>query len=160
MIKLIIATNNQNIIGIGNKLPWSIPKEMAHFKKQTMGQTVVMGRKTWDSIPAKYKPLIGRHNIVLSSSGNVTGADETFSDIDSLLLNRKNFTVMGGKEIYTQFLERNLVDSIMMSIVTTVIDDVSNAVIFNLPTENFYLSNINYFKEFNTYHYLKDKYYD
>jgi hypothetical protein len=47
-----------------------------------------------------------------------------------------------------------------MSIVTTVIDDVSNAVIFNLPTENFYLSNINYFKEFNTYHYLKDKYYD
>jgi dihydrofolate reductase len=158
MIKLIIATNNQNIIGIGNKLPWSIPKEMAHFKKQTMNQTVVMGRKTWDSIPTKYKPLADRRNIVLSSSGDVTGADETFKDIDSLLLKHRNFTVMGGKEVYTQFLDRDLVDSIMLSIVKTKIEDTSNAVIFNLPTENFYLNNIAYFEEFNTYHYLKNTY--
>jgi dihydrofolate reductase len=151
MIKLIMATNDQNIIGIGNKLPWCIPAEMAHFKKQTMNQTVVMGRNTWESIPDKYKPLSGRHNIVLSSSGSVAGAHETFSNIDALLLKYRNFTVIGGKEIYNYFIKKNLVDSIMLSKVKITIEDVTDAVFFDLPMKNFSLNRVECFERFDTY---------
>jgi dihydrofolate reductase len=154
MIKLIMATNHQNIIGIGNKLPWCIPAEMAHFKQQTMGQTVVMGRKTWESIPDKYKPLTGRHNVVLSSSGSVAGAHETFSDIDTLLLKYKNFTVMGGKEIYNYFIKKNLVDSIMLSKVKVTIKDVTDAVFLDLSMQNFSLKRVECFERFDTYSFV------
>jgi dihydrofolate reductase len=154
MIKLIMATNHQNIIGIGNKLPWCIPAEMAHFKQQTVGQNVVMGRKTWESIPDKYKPLSSRHNIVLSSSGSVAGAHETFSDIDALLLKYRSFTVMGGKEIYNYFIKKNLVDSIMLSKVKITIEDVTDAVFFNLPMKNFSLKRVDCFEEFDTYSFV------
>lgn len=64
-MKLIYARSLNNVIGLNNKLPWRIPGDLTRFKQLTNGGIVVMGRKTWDSLPKK--PLDGRINIVLSS---------------------------------------------------------------------------------------------
>lgn len=65
--KIIMATSLGGVIGHNGKLPWPRLKgELAHFKRETMGDAVVMGRNTWESIPDAYKPLEGRTNIVLS----------------------------------------------------------------------------------------------
>ncbi|EKD41996.1 MAG: hypothetical protein ACD_73C00399G0001 [uncultured bacterium] len=62
-LSLIVAMSRNNIIGLDNALPWRLPEDLKHFKKTTMGHTIVMGRKTFDSIK---KPLPGRKNIVLT----------------------------------------------------------------------------------------------
>ena len=76
-INLIVAgcviNGNESVLGIGSNgsLPWKLPNEMRHFSKLTTGggkkNAVLMGRKTWESIPAKFRPLPGRFNVVLSS---------------------------------------------------------------------------------------------
>jgi dihydrofolate reductase len=63
-----IARGRNGVIGAGGKLPWRLKSDMALFKQLTMGKPVIMGRKTWDSLPVK--PLPGRTNIVLSNDGS------------------------------------------------------------------------------------------
>ena len=65
-ITLIVARARNGVIGRDGALPWQLPEDMAHFKRTTMGQPVIMGRKTWDSIPEKFRPLQGRLNIVIT----------------------------------------------------------------------------------------------
>ena len=63
---------NDRVIGIDGGLPWSLPKDMEFFKKTTLGCKVIMGRKTYESLPAKSRPLAGRHNIVLTRNTSYT----------------------------------------------------------------------------------------
>ena len=65
-VHLIVAMDPTRIIGVGNELPWRIPEDTAHFKAMTLGKAVIMGRKTWESIPAKHQPLPDRKNIILT----------------------------------------------------------------------------------------------
>jgi dihydrofolate reductase len=65
-LHLILARAANGVIGKGNALPWRLPEDLAHFKATTMGSPVLMGRKTWDSLPPKFRPLPGRINIVLT----------------------------------------------------------------------------------------------
>jgi dihydrofolate reductase len=65
-INLIYARARNGVIGANNSLPWHLPQDLAHFKHQTAGAPVIMGRKTWDSLPARFKPLPGRINIVVT----------------------------------------------------------------------------------------------
>ena len=65
-INLIYARARNGVIGRNNNLPWHLPEDMAHFKRQTTGYPVVMGRKTWDSLPHKFRPLPGRTNLVVT----------------------------------------------------------------------------------------------
>ncbi len=65
-INLIYARARNGVIGAGNSLPWHLPQDLAHFKRQTAGAPVIMGRKTWDSLPERFKPLPGRTNIVVT----------------------------------------------------------------------------------------------
>jgi dihydrofolate reductase len=65
-IHLIYARAKNGVIGLNNQLPWHLPEDLAHFKKLTTGQTVLMGRKTWDSLPNAYKPLPNRLNLVMT----------------------------------------------------------------------------------------------
>ncbi|TYQ11327.1 UNVERIFIED_ORG: dihydrofolate reductase [Gordonia westfalica J30] len=90
-------------IGRDNTIPWRVPEDMARFKEKTLGNAVVMGRKTWDSLPPKFRPLPGRTNIV------VTRNPEWFADgaltartIDEALSLADGDTVgvIGGGEIY------------------------------------------------------------
>lgn len=65
-VGLIWAQSSDGVIGADNGIPWRVPEDMAHFKAITLGHPVVMGRKTWDSLPTRYRPLSGRRNIVVT----------------------------------------------------------------------------------------------
>ena len=64
-VGLIWAQSTSGVIGRGGGIPWQLPEDLAHFKELTMGHTVVMGRRTWESLPAKFRPLPGRRNVVV-----------------------------------------------------------------------------------------------
>ena len=65
-LAMIWAQSTSGIIGRGNDIPWHLPEDQARFKQLTLGQTVVMGRLTWESLPAKVRPLPGRRNVVIT----------------------------------------------------------------------------------------------
>ncbi len=65
-LNLIFARAANGVIGSHNALPWHLPEDLAHFKRTTLGCPVIMGRKTWDSLPAKFRPLPGRLNVVVT----------------------------------------------------------------------------------------------
>ena len=66
IISLIAAVAENNVIGKNNTLPWHLPADMKYFRDTTMGHSVIMGRRNYDSIPLKYRPLDGRTNIVVT----------------------------------------------------------------------------------------------
>ena len=66
ILSLIAAVAQNNVIGKGNNLPWHLPADMHFFRTTTLGHCVIMGRKNYDSIPLKYRPLDGRTNIVIT----------------------------------------------------------------------------------------------
>lgn len=107
MLTLIVATDRNRAIGRDNTIPWHLPEDMAFFKRSTMGSTVIMGRKTWDSLPKK--PLPGRDNIVLSHNADEGMADVPRLDLAAALRliaadpERQVFCI-GGAEIYRQML--------------------------------------------------------
>ncbi|MFD5322893.1 dihydrofolate reductase [Streptomyces sp. NPDC127092] len=65
-VGLIWAQAHDGVIGVANTIPWRLPEDMAHFKATTLGRPVIMGRKTWDSLPVRFRPLPGRRNIVVT----------------------------------------------------------------------------------------------
>jgi dihydrofolate reductase len=73
-IHLIWAQARGGVIGKDNRIPWRLPEDMAHFKALTAGHPVIMGRRTWDSLPPKFRPLPGRRNIVLTRQAGLAGA--------------------------------------------------------------------------------------
>lgn len=108
MINLICAVSNNNIIGKDNKLPWpTIKEDMKRFRKLTTNNIIVMGRKTFESIGNK--PLKNRFNIVLTKQLKYSNYDNLmFTDNINHILEiykNKNIYVIGGNEIYKQFLK-------------------------------------------------------
>ncbi len=105
-VNMIYARAANGVIGKNNTIPWHLPEDMAHFKKTTMGWPVIMGRKTWDSLPAKFRPLPGRTNIVITRQKDwqVEGAKIATSVDDALSLagNMEEVWVIGGAQIYAQ----------------------------------------------------------
>ena len=101
-VPLIWAEARNGVIGAGGGIPWRVPGEQAMFKQCTMGSTVVMGRRTWESLPARVRPLPGRHNVVLTRS-SIDGV-ETAGSIDEVLARYDDFWVIGGEEVYAAFL--------------------------------------------------------
>lgn len=69
-LTLIAAVARNGVIGIGNRLPWHLPADLKHFKALTLGHPVIMGRKTWESLPEKFRPLPERRNIVVTRDGS------------------------------------------------------------------------------------------
>jgi len=65
-ISIVAALSRNHVIGRGNKLPWHLPEDLAHFRRLTSGHPVVMGRRTWDSLPPRFRPLPGRVNVVVT----------------------------------------------------------------------------------------------
>ncbi|MFA5935902.1 MAG: dihydrofolate reductase [Patescibacteria group bacterium] len=108
MITLIAGISKNNCIGKNGSLPWRIPEDMKHFKDLTMDHPVIMGRKTWESIPEKFRPLPGRRNIVVTRQSDYAlpeGVDRAGSVDEAIDLARDPF-VIGGTEIYAQAMER------------------------------------------------------
>jgi len=105
MISIIAAVAGNRIIGKGNKLPWKIPADMEHFKNLTDGHTVIMGRKTFESIG---RPLPGRKNVVMSRNSNfkAEGCYVIHSAAEALeLAGSEEVFVMGGAELYAEFMD-------------------------------------------------------
>ncbi len=121
MINIIVATSKNNQIGINNQLPWHISEDLKYFRKTTSGKTVLMGRKTFESIG---RPLPNRKNIVLTRDLNFTA--EGVSVIHSLdealeiCKAEENIFIIGGGEIYTLFLP--YADYLYITLVDKVID--------------------------------------
>ena len=107
-LKLIYARSRNGVIGRDGQLPWHLPADLAHFKQTTLGQAVVMGRKTWDSLPERFRPLPGRTNIVITrqTDWHAHGAlvAHSLEQAMSLCPAPGPLWVIGGAEIYAQAL--------------------------------------------------------
>lgn len=105
-INLIFARAANGVIGKDNSMPWHLPEDLAHFKRLTQGCPVIMGRKTWDSLPPRFRPLPGRRNIVITRQVDwqAEGAVRANSLPDALQLSGDvpEVWVIGGAEIYRQ----------------------------------------------------------
>jgi dihydrofolate reductase len=100
-VRLIWAQAANGVVGYDNQLPWRIPEDLARFRQLTMGGTVVMGRRTWESLPPRFRPLPGRRNVVVTRdpSYDAPGADVVGS-LDAALAMADEVWVGGGAEIY------------------------------------------------------------
>ena len=112
-IGLIWAEAEGRVIGRDGVMPWHIPEDLAHFKAVTLGSAVVMGRKTWDSLPERFRPLEDRRNIVVTrqSDWSADGVEVAHSLDDALALASGNtdtgwIWVIGGAEIFAAVLAR------------------------------------------------------
>ncbi|OHA58031.1 MAG: hypothetical protein A2370_01255 [Candidatus Vogelbacteria bacterium RIFOXYB1_FULL_42_16] len=109
-ISMVVATDRSGIIGCDGQLPWNIPIDRRRFKNLTMGHPVIMGRKTFESIDPRFRPLPGRTNIVLS---------QTMTDVEKVVVARdisqalqmaesapgnEEIFVIGGHSVYRDFL--------------------------------------------------------
>ena len=118
--KLIYARARNGVIGKDGVMPWHLPEDLAHFKRLTQGHPVVMGRKTWDSLPPRFRPLPGRRNIVVTRQVDwqENGAERAPSLREALHLCEfsDEVWIIGGAQIYALALP--LADEV----VETVID--------------------------------------
>jgi dihydrofolate reductase len=105
---LIYARARNGVIGKAGGLPWRLPEDMAHFKQVTLGYPVIMGRKTWDSLPPRFRPLPGRTNIVVTRQPDwhAPGATRAASLPEAIALcaGEPQAWVIGGAEIYAEAL--------------------------------------------------------
>ena len=109
-LSLIAAVPRNGAIGKNNALLWHEPEDQKHFRRVTMGCPVIMGRKTWDSLPARFRPLPGRRNVVVTrnTAWQAEGADAVRS-LDAalaLLAGTPKAFVIGGAELYALALPR------------------------------------------------------
>ena len=103
-INLIYARAANGVIGKDGVMPWHLPEDLAHFKQLTHGSPVIMGRKTWDSLPPKFRPLPGRINIVITRQADwqAEGAQRADSLQHALRLGAPapELWIIGGAQIY------------------------------------------------------------
>ena len=126
MLSIVVATDINNVIGGDDEtghpiMPWHCPEDLGVFKRITINGTVIMGRRTFDSLPAKFKPLPNRKNIVISKSMYPNGIPITvipsFEHAMMLYKDRRDMDVfiIGGASIYEQAMEH--VDTIYKSLI-------------------------------------------
>jgi dihydrofolate reductase len=106
----IAAVASNWVIGDRGEIPWKIPQDMKHFRELTWGNVVVMGRKTYESIPKKFRPLPGRENVVLSNSINFNSEGvSSVSSIEQALevcenSGKDKIYICGGQRVYEEFM--------------------------------------------------------
>jgi len=123
LFELIVAVNQDGIIGINNKIPWHIPEDLQRFKQMTEGHIVIMGRKTYESLPLKNRPLKNRVNIVLTTSPEIYFSNDnddkkedttlfftTMDNLSNIIKEKivgiaKRIFIIGGSEIYHLFID-------------------------------------------------------
>ena len=116
IISLIAAVSENNVIGKNNALPWHLPTDMKYFRDTTMGHCVIMGRKNYDSIPLKYRPLDGRVNIVVTRKKDflapgcivVNSVEEALKTAEAnspLGVGGSEVFIIGGADIYRQTID-------------------------------------------------------
>lgn len=126
IISLIAAMSQNRVIGRDNDLPWKLPDDMKFFQRTTRGHVVIMGRKNYDSLPASYKPLPNRTNVILTRQAGFKAEDcVVFDNLEGALNFSKNkgeqeVFVIGGGQIYDQAIEKS--DRIYLTEIEAEID--------------------------------------
>jgi dihydrofolate reductase len=105
VIGMVWAQARDRVIGAEGGLPWRLPEDLRLFRDLTMGGTVVMGRRTWESLPERFRPLPGRTNVVLTTdrTWSADGAHPVGS-VEQVLAEHESFWVIGGGTVYVAFL--------------------------------------------------------
>ena len=142
-LTIIAAASTNNVIGFNNKLIWNIPNDLKRFKELTLGHSVIMGRKTFESLP---NPLPKRRNIIVTKNKDYSrnGIEVTSNIEDAIDLCKSDSQpfIIGGGEIYSQTIE--IVDKIEL---TRVYKDYQGDAFFpDIPLDKFELTNelVNY----------------
>jgi dihydrofolate reductase len=99
MITLVVAAARNGVIGKDGAIPWRLSDDLKRFKALTLGHTVVMGRKTWDSLPPRNRPLPGRRNVVVTRDADWQAEGAERATLEQALAMADVF-VIGGAEIY------------------------------------------------------------
>ncbi len=125
MVKIVVAYDVNKGIGYKGKIPWKNSEEMKFFVSETVGHPVVMGRKTWDSLPFNQKPLKGRENLVVTSSPELIRGNYTIGGLGQIyvrnlqiamkLCKDQDCSIIGGEKIYKQALNLSEVRRIVAS---------------------------------------------
>ena len=109
ILSLIAAVARNGVIGKDNALLWHLPEDMRHFRETTRGKPVIMGRKTWESLPAAYRPLPGRQNIVVSRNADYAAPGAcVVASLDAALqeaVSADEVFVIGGAQLYRQAID-------------------------------------------------------
>jgi dihydrofolate reductase len=120
IISHLVAVSNNNVIGKDNDLPWKLKKDLLHFKNYTVGKTILMGRKTFESIG---RPLPNRNNFIVSTTlQNVNGA-EVFKSLDSAIENvspGEEVVIIGGGYLFRESI--NFFNKLVLTQVDCLID--------------------------------------
>ncbi len=109
MLSLIAGISQNNCIGHNGQLPWHIPEDLKHFREVTAGKTVLMGRKTWESLPEKFRPLPNRTNLIITrqTDYSVPAGVEIYTTIEEAVTKHpEEVIVIGGAEIYKQTIDQ------------------------------------------------------
>ena len=120
-VSLIVAVSENGVIGKDNNLIWNLPKDMLFFKKNTTGHHVIMGRKNFESIPHKFRPLPNRTNVVVTRQTDykAEGCVVVNSLKEALIVAKSNEDdepfIIGGGQIYKLAFEKNLIDKIYLT---------------------------------------------
>lgn len=116
-VSLVAAVARGGVIGRDGGIPWRIPEDMARFRELTVGHPVVMGRRTWDSLPERFRPLPGRRNVVVTRNPawRADGVERAGSLDDALRLldGATEVFVIGGAAIYAEALP--LADELLLT---------------------------------------------
>ena len=116
-LSLVAAVARNGVIGRGGTIPWRIPEDARRFREVTMGHPVVMGRRTWESLPERFRPLPGRRNVVVTRNAgwHAEGAERAGSLPDALELVAEalRVCVIGGAQLYAEALP--LADELLLT---------------------------------------------
>jgi dihydrofolate reductase len=125
-VRLIWAQSRDGVIGRDGALPWRIPEDMRRFRELTTGGTVIMGRRTWESLPSRFRPLPDRRNVVVSRdpSYDAPGA-QVVTSLDEAFQAAGDAWVAGGAEIYAAALPR--ADALLVTDVDVDVDGDAHA---------------------------------
>lgn len=102
---LIWAEAEGGVIGAAGGMPWHVPEDLAHFKEITLGDPVIMGRRTWESLPERFRPLPGRENIVITRQHDWAAEGvRRAADIDEAVRGLDRMWFIGGSDIFRQVI--------------------------------------------------------
>ena len=103
-VRMVWAQAADGVIGAGGALPWHLPEDLRLFRDLTSGGTVVMGRRTWESLPPRVRPLPGRRNVVLSRTLPAPDGADVARSVEEVLAAHPDVWVIGGGAVYEAFL--------------------------------------------------------
>jgi dihydrofolate reductase len=125
MVTIVVAYDENRVIGNQGGIPWHLPEDFKHFKRTTMGHSCIMGRKTWESIPSQFRPLPGRLNLVVTRDfrSHTTPPQATLFlptleeaiSASKILHPKKELFIIGGAQLYRYAIEHKIADRVLAS---------------------------------------------